>query len=61
MTGQWIKLHNELLILFSLPNIIRVIRLRRMSLLELVPCSGGRVMHMLYFLGKMKDYQKDLG
>jgi len=44
--GQWIKLHNDLFILFSLPNIIRVIRWRRMSLLELVDCSGGSLTHM---------------
>jgi len=30
VTGEWRKLHNELRDLYSLPNIVRVVKLRRM-------------------------------
>jgi hypothetical protein len=31
VTGEWIKLHEELNDLYSLPNIVRVVKSRRMS------------------------------
>ena len=41
VTGQWRKLHNEELSnLYSSPNIIRVIKLRRMRWAGQVACKG---------------------
>jgi hypothetical protein len=41
VTGEWCKLHNEELhILYSSPNIIRQIKLRRMRWAEHVACMG---------------------
>ena len=39
VTGEWRKLHNELRDLYSLPNIVRVVKLRRMRL-------AGHVVHL---------------
>jgi hypothetical protein len=41
VTGEWRKLHNEELHdLYTLPNIIRVTKLKRMRLVGLVACVG---------------------
>jgi hypothetical protein len=43
VTGEWRKLHNEELNgLYSVPNIVRVIKLRRMRWAEHVARIGGR-------------------
>ena len=43
ITGEWRKLHNEELNdLYSSPNIISVIKLRRMKLVGHVACMGWR-------------------
>ena len=42
VTGEWRKLHNEeLRDLYSLPNIVRVVKLRRMRWAGLVARMGG--------------------
>jgi hypothetical protein len=42
VTGEWRKLHNEELIdLYSLPNIVRVVKSRRMRWAGHVTCIGG--------------------
>jgi len=41
VTGEWRKLHNEELSdLYSLPNIVRVVKLRRMRWAVHVACMG---------------------
>jgi hypothetical protein len=47
VTGEWRKLHNEELNdLYSLPNIVRVVKLRRMRWAGHVACMGkDRVVH----------------
>ena len=47
VTGEWKKLHNEeLRDLYSLPNIVRVVKLRRMRRAGHVACMGeGRGVH----------------
>jgi len=47
VTGEWRKLHNEeLRDLYSLPNIVRVVKSRRMGWAGHVACMGeGRVVH----------------
>ena len=43
ITGEWRKLHNEKLNdLYSPPNVILVIKLRRMRLAQHVACTGER-------------------
>ena len=41
VTGEWRKLHNELSDLYSLPNIVRVVKLRRMRWAGHVARIGG--------------------
>jgi hypothetical protein len=42
VTGEWRKLHiEELNDLYSLPNIVRVVKSRRMRWVEHVACMGG--------------------
>jgi hypothetical protein len=41
VTGEWRKLHNEELDLYCLPNIVRVIKSRRMRWAEHVARMGG--------------------
>ena len=47
VTGEWRKLHNEeLMYLYSLPNIVRVVKSRRMRWAGHVACMGeGRGVH----------------
>jgi hypothetical protein len=46
VTGEWRKLHNEELNLYSLPNIVLVVNSRRMSWAGHVACVGeGRGVH----------------
>ena len=48
VTGEWRKLHNELRDLYSLPNILRVVKSRRMRWAgHVVRMGEGRVMHMV--------------
>jgi hypothetical protein len=43
VTGEWRKLHNEVLNdLYSSPNVIQVVKLRRMSWVGHVACMGDR-------------------
>ena len=53
VTGKWRKLHNEELNdLYSLPNILRVIKSRRMRLARHVACMGERRGIYRVLLGK---------
>ena len=46
ITGEWRKLHELLSDLYSLPNIVRVVKSRRMRWAGHVACMGeGRVVH----------------
>ena len=46
VTGEWRKLHEELSDLYSLPNIVRVVKSRRMRWAGYVACVGkGRGVH----------------
>jgi hypothetical protein len=61
--GLWRKLHNdELCNLYSSPNIVRVIKSRRIRWAGHVACMGGEVF-MGFWLGglKVRDHWKDLG
>ena len=40
VTGEWRKLHNELSDLYSLPNIVRVVKSRKMRWAWHVACMG---------------------
>jgi len=40
VTGKWRKLHNDLCYLYVLPNIVRVVKLRRMRWAGHVACMG---------------------
>src|SRR5215469_15563197 len=55
VTGEWRKLHNEeLRVLYSLPNIVQVVKSRRMRWLGHVVCMGeGRGVHRV-LMGKPK-------
>jgi hypothetical protein len=56
VTGDWRKLHNkELHNLYSLPNIIRMIKSRRMRCAGHVASMGRRGMHLGYFWGNQKE------
>jgi len=53
VTGEWIKLHNEELNdLYSSPNIVWVIKLRRMRWVGHVVCMGERRGVYRVFVGK---------
>ena len=56
VTGKWRKLHNEELSdLYSLPNIVRVVKLRRMRWAGHVACMGkGRGVHRV-LVGKPEE------
>jgi len=70
VTGEWRKLHNEeISYLYSLPNIVRVVKSRRMRLARHVARMGeGRGMHRVLVgkhegkrpLGRPKRRSKDL-
>jgi hypothetical protein len=56
MTGDWKKLHNEELHnLYSSPNIIRMIKSRRMRWAGHVERMGEREMHLGYWLESQKE------
>jgi len=62
--GSWRKLHNdELLGLYSSPNVVRVIRLRRMSWAGHVARMGeGRIVYRVLIVRPKTGYhQEDLG
>jgi hypothetical protein len=61
VTGEWRKLHNEeLRDLYSLPNILRVVKSRRMRWAGHVACMGkGRGVHK-FLVGKPEG-KKPLG
>jgi hypothetical protein len=64
VTGQWRKLHNgELHNLYSIPDIIRQIKLRRMRWAGHVACMGeGRNVYRVWWeIPKEKDHLKDQG
>ena len=53
VTGEWRKLHNEQLNdLYSSPNIVRVLKSRRMRWVGLVKCMGERRSVYRVFVGK---------
>jgi hypothetical protein len=59
----WRKLHNcELYILYSSPNIVRMISLRRIKYTGHVACEGSREMHIGFWREsqKDKDHSEDL-
>jgi hypothetical protein len=56
MTGEWRKLHNEELHkLYSSPNLIRIIRSRRMRWTGHVARMGRRGVHIGYWWGSQKE------
>jgi hypothetical protein len=56
VTGGWRKLHNEELHnLYSLPNIIRMIKSRRMRWARHVARMGRRGMHIGYWWESQKE------
>jgi hypothetical protein len=62
--GSWRKLHNdELHSLYSLPNIIRVMKLRRMRWAGHMTCMGRGEVFTGFWLGglKVRDHWEDLG
>jgi hypothetical protein len=62
--GSWRKLHNdELHSLYSSPNIVRVIKSRRMGCAGHVACMGRGEMFTGFWLGgpKGRDHWEDLG
>jgi hypothetical protein len=63
--GSWIKLHNdELHSLYSSPNIVRVIKLRRMRWAgHVARMEAGRCVYTEFWLGgsEARDHWEDLG
>jgi hypothetical protein len=62
--GSWRKLHNdELHSLYSLPNIVRMIKSRRVRWAGHVARMGRGEMFIRFWLGglKARDYWEDLG
>jgi hypothetical protein len=62
--GSWRKLRNdELHALYSSPNVVRVIKSRRMRWAGHVACMGRREVFIVFWLGspKVRDHWEDLG
>ena len=57
VTGEWRKLHNkELSDLYSLPNIVRVVKSRRMRWVgHVAPMGEGRGVHRVLVGGNLKE------
>ena len=62
VTGYWRQLHNELHALYSLPNTIRLVRLRRGDGQGMWHVLGGKQMHTGIWWGKLneREYLEDL-
>jgi hypothetical protein len=54
MTGDWRKLHNELLNLYSSPNIIKMIKSRRTRWARHIARMGRKVTHVGYWWDSQK-------
>jgi hypothetical protein len=64
VTGEWRRLHNkELHALYSSPNIIRVIKSRKLRWAEHVACMGKGEVYTGFWLGIVRegDHLKELG
>jgi hypothetical protein len=61
--GSWRKLHNELHSLYSSPNIVKVIKSRRMRWAGHVARMGRGVVFTGFWFGglKVRDHWEDLG
>jgi hypothetical protein len=63
-TGEWRRLHNEELNdLYLSPNVILVIKARRMRWAGHVACMGGKEMHTGFWWGDLRegDHVRDPG
>jgi hypothetical protein len=56
VTGEWRKLHNEeLSVVYFLPNILQVVKSRRMRWAGHVACMGeGRGVHRVFWWGNLR-------
>jgi len=54
VTGGWRKLHNELHNVYASPNIVRVIKSRRMRCVGQVAYTEEQEMHVTFWLGNLK-------
>jgi hypothetical protein len=56
VTGEWRKLHNyELNALYTSPNIVQVIKLRRMRWAAHVVCMGRGEVHTGFWWGNLRE------
>jgi hypothetical protein len=63
VTGEWRKLHNEeeLNDLYSSPNIVRVMKLRRMRWVGCVACMGERRVYAGFWWGNLRERYPGIG